>query len=38
MLENIKKRYEMGFLRKDQIERFAKLGKITIEDMQKILA
>ena len=32
MFENLKKRYEMNFIRKDQLQIYVTLGKITQEE------
>lgn len=35
-LETIKSRYQQGFIRNDQLERYVKLGVITKEEKEKI--
>jgi len=36
MFENLKKRYEMGWIRKDQLARYVDLGAITAEQAREI--
>ncbi len=37
MFEILKKRYEKNFVRKDQLQRYVVLGKITQEEYEKIV-
>ncbi len=36
MFENLKLRYEKNFVRKDQLQRYVSLGKITAEEYKQI--
>ena len=37
MFEILKKRYEKNFVRKDQLQRYVELGKLTKEEYEKIV-
>lgn len=37
MFEILKKRYERNFVRKDQLQRYVELGKLTKEEYEKIV-
>lgn len=37
MFEILKARYERNFVRKDQLQKYVKLGKITQEEYNKII-
>lgn len=36
MFENLKKKYEKGYVRKDQLMRYVRIGIITEEEMEQI--